>query len=256
MDNPELLSAEDNLFGRVALYNKLVEPDQVAECTRMIFVETVAGLPRRTLGEIMVSQGYLSPQVAKSIAEAVRKKLAGDAEKPRSGEQGSGTGNQGPAKGDRETRAVSSAAPQSVGPSPSPIPNPRSPKTRPSRAKSGDSRVMVKIEAGAGPRGRRIWVETPAGGDTATVRVACAYLYPTDARDLATACRELLALNQPRLQLDLREVDYVPSTILGEIARVGIDAREGGRRITLLANKKVAAVAAMVVGKIVTVVGS
>jgi hypothetical protein len=113
----------------------------------------------------------------------------------------------------------------------------------------------VRVEGGAGPKGERIWVEAPAGGDTATVRVACCYLYPNDTKALALACRQLLEFKKPNLQVDMRSVDYVPSVILGEIAKVGIDSWEGGRRFTLLAKKKVAAVAEMVVGKLVAVVG-
>lgn len=239
MDNADLLSAEDNLFGRVALYNKLVEPAQVAECTRMIFVEAVANLPRRSLGEIMVAQCYLSPQVAKSIAEAVRKKLASAAAAAVPASGGSKDKPAGPAP----TPAARPAAPAA-------------PPTRPKRAKAGDSQVLVRVESGAGPGKERIWVEAPAGGDAATVKVACSYLYPTDAKNLAAACRQLLELKKSKLVVDMREVDYVPSVILGEIAKVGIDSWEDGRKLTLLAQKKVAAVAEMVMGKIVAVVGS
>jgi len=234
MDNADLLSAEDNLFGRVALYNKLVTADQVAECTRAIFVEAVAGLPRRRLAEIMVTQGYISPQVADSISEAVRGRL-------------------GTAAGKSELDAPPPPPP----PPPLAPPPPPVPEARPAgsgRAGAGASRVMVRPEPGCGPEGRRIWVDAPEGGDEAAVVVSCAYLYPNDARDLELACRRLLDLGRRDLRIDMRAVDYVPSVILGELARAGLSAAGRGLRITVLAKAKVAAVAEMVIGRIVAVV--
>jgi hypothetical protein len=212
--NAQLLSANEDLFGRVALYNKLVTPEQLAECTRAIFVDAVADQPRRTLEEIMVAQSYLSPEVARSIAEAVRKKLAA-------------------------SRPAPAAAP------------PRS-----NRARAGDSQVMVKVEAGGGPGRKRIWVDAPAGEDKASVRVSCSHLYPSDGQALSRACRQLLELKHRNLEVDMRGVEHVPSVILAEIAKFGVDSWERGRRVNLLAEPKVAAIAEMVVGKIVTVVRS
>jgi hypothetical protein len=76
MPHRKLLTHEDDLFGRVALFNNLVSLDQVVECARIISTEITAERPRRSLANVMIDRGYLTTQQAGAIQEALRKRAA------------------------------------------------------------------------------------------------------------------------------------------------------------------------------------
>jgi len=86
MPHREVLTHEDDLFGRVALFNNLVTLDQIVECARVISAEIVAGRPRRSLANVLIEHGYLSPARAGSVEVALRKRAA---EERRAAVQGS-----------------------------------------------------------------------------------------------------------------------------------------------------------------------
>jgi hypothetical protein len=107
----KLLTHEDDLFGRVALFNNLVTLDQVVECARIIATEMGAERPRRSLANVLIDRGYMTTQSAGKVQAALRKRAA---------EEGK-----------------ASAAP--AGPTPKP-------KPMEDRAPSGTSQVMVALE--------------------------------------------------------------------------------------------------------------
>lgn len=76
MPHREILTPEDDLFGRVALYNNLVNLEQVVECARVISAEIAAGRPRRSLATMLILKGHLSAQAAGAVEAALRKRLA------------------------------------------------------------------------------------------------------------------------------------------------------------------------------------
>ncbi len=110
MPHRKLLTHEDDLFGRVALYNNLVSLDDVVECARVISTEITAERPRRSLANVMIDRGHLTTKQAGAIQAALRKRAA---------------------EGGR-----ASAAP--AGPTPKP-------KPLETRAPSGTSQVLVAI---------------------------------------------------------------------------------------------------------------
>jgi hypothetical protein len=76
MPHREILTPEDDLFGRVALYNNLINLEQIVECARAISAEIAAGRPRRSLATVLILKGYLSAQAAGAVEAALRKRLA------------------------------------------------------------------------------------------------------------------------------------------------------------------------------------
>ena len=57
---------------------------------------------------------------------------------------------------------------------------------------------------------------------------------PFDARELESACRRLLASEEPRLVIDLTRVGYVASTQVGALIGASARAAEGGRALRIL----------------------
>jgi len=72
----QVLTPEDDLFGRVALYNKLLTLNEILECSQNIAAELAAGRPRRSLAAVLVAKGYLSPEQAGAVEAAVRRQTA------------------------------------------------------------------------------------------------------------------------------------------------------------------------------------
>lgn len=72
----EILTHEDDLFGRVALFNNLVTLEEIIECARVISAEIVAGRPRRPLANVLIEHGRLTPAQAGAIEAALRKRAA------------------------------------------------------------------------------------------------------------------------------------------------------------------------------------
>jgi hypothetical protein len=70
------LTPEDDLFGRVALFNNLITLDQIVECARAINTEILAGRPRRTLARMLITKKYLTTAQAGAVEEAIRKRAA------------------------------------------------------------------------------------------------------------------------------------------------------------------------------------
>lgn len=62
---------EASLFGRLALREKLITPNQLNECLRL------QGRPgeKRSLGEIMIERGYLTPEQVKDLLSRQRKRI-------------------------------------------------------------------------------------------------------------------------------------------------------------------------------------
>jgi hypothetical protein len=73
----EILTHEDDLFGRVALFNGLVTLEQIVECARTLAAEIVAGRPRRPLAAVLIARGFLRLCTAGAIEAAIRRHLAG-----------------------------------------------------------------------------------------------------------------------------------------------------------------------------------
>lgn len=62
---------EAALFGRLALREKLITPAQLNECLR---IQGQAG-EKRSLGEIMIDRGYLTPEQVKDLLARQRKRI-------------------------------------------------------------------------------------------------------------------------------------------------------------------------------------
>lgn len=76
MPHRKVLTPEDDLFGRVALFNELVTLDAIIECARTISAEIVAGRPQRSLATMLILKGHLTSQQAGTVEAALRKQAA------------------------------------------------------------------------------------------------------------------------------------------------------------------------------------
>jgi len=144
---------EDDLFSRVILHNKLVTPEQVDACRKMIAGEVAAGQPRRALVNVLISEGMLSPKAAGAVEVALRK--------------------------NRSRTAVRKKT--SAGRIP--------PKLKPLKKKApvGDSRIMVAVKRDEDTPAAKEKAEAPAGQEAgasderlkaAVKRVAPGRIYP------------------------------------------------------------------------------
>lgn len=85
MPHRQHLTPEDDLFGRVALFNSLATLDQIVECARCIAAELVAGRPRRSLATMLILKGYVTASAAGAVEAAIRRKHAPPAAGPAAG---------------------------------------------------------------------------------------------------------------------------------------------------------------------------
>ena len=74
MPHREVLTHEDDLFGRVALFNKLITLDQIIECARAISAQIVAGRPRRSLANVLIKKRFLTPASAGAVETTLRRR--------------------------------------------------------------------------------------------------------------------------------------------------------------------------------------
>ena len=65
------LTPEDDLYGRVALHNKLATRRQIEECAEVIAGAVAAGRPRYSLASVLISKGFLSEPAAAALQKAV-----------------------------------------------------------------------------------------------------------------------------------------------------------------------------------------
>jgi len=119
------------------------------------------------------------------------------------------------------------------------------------RAPAGDSQVLVAVDAKGGKPGgkdERIWVSVSTKKHTATLIADCQSLFPEDVPAFEAACRQMVETGHPDLVIDLRKVRHIPSMLIGQVAKAGVEAREAGRRLVVLINRHTAGVAKMVLG--------
>ena len=76
MSPHDVLTHEDDLFGRVALFNNFVTLEQIIDCAREISAGLVAGRPRRLLANLLIERESLTPAQAGSIEAALRQRVA------------------------------------------------------------------------------------------------------------------------------------------------------------------------------------
>ena len=128
------LSPEDDLFARVALFNKFVTQEQVAECAAQQAAETAAGKPLRPISALLILAGHLSPANAGAVQVAIRTRNI-------------------PAGAAAPAPTPASAAETVEIPPPAPKPMSR-------RAPRGDSQIFVRAPSGWGARS---YVRPPLG---------------------------------------------------------------------------------------------
>jgi len=180
MDDRDALTSEDDLFGRIALFNKLVTLGQLTECTRQLADEIAAGRTRHSLASVLIEKGYLAPRAAQAVEQAVRNKVAAEeGEKP----------------------------PAAPGLEPEPKPMKK-------RAPSGESQVLAAVGRGDKRARERFVVTTSPAEESATLRVKSGRLTTGDTPVLEAGCRRLVATGQPRLFIDLTQVAHVPSSTI------------------------------------------
>jgi len=76
MSSHDVLTHEDDLFGRVALFNNFVTLEQIVDCARVISAELVAGRSRRPLANLLIEREHLTLAQAGSIEAALRQRAA------------------------------------------------------------------------------------------------------------------------------------------------------------------------------------
>lgn len=82
MTGSEIFTHEDDLFGRVALFNNLITLEQVVECGRVMAAEEVADRVRRSLATHLILKGYVTAAQAGAVEAALRKRAAAAAGQP------------------------------------------------------------------------------------------------------------------------------------------------------------------------------
>jgi anti-anti-sigma regulatory factor len=212
------LPPEDDLFGRVAVHNKLVTGERVAECARIIAGEVAAGLPRRSLASVLIGKGYVTALAAAAVQKAVRDYAAKH------------FGRASPAPG-----------------------APPEPKPMAERAPSGTSQRAVSVPPGGRRPDQRFQLSTPDGTKGAILSVECSLLYAGDAPALEAAVHKLLRTDRSELRLDLRRVDSVPSVVISVIGKLAADAAGQGRNFMLVCTERTAKMVELVLGNAVKI---
>ncbi len=208
------LTPEDDLFGRIAVFNKFVTLDEIVSCARLIFAEALAGRPRRSLAGTLVAKGFLSAEKARAIQEAVDKQTAA-------------------------AEGMGQPVAEDIPPEPKPMKR---------RAPAGDSQVMVAVEGKAESQDAQFQVSVEEAHGFATLKARCHNLYSPERPAFEAACRQLLDTGQGRLFLDIRAVRGIASRIIGELVKLNAEALEAGQRLIVQTDEKTAGTIQMISG--------
>jgi hypothetical protein len=213
MSTTSPLSPEDDLFGRVAIHNKLVTGEQVEECTGVMVAEVAGDKPRRSLASILIGKGYISAVAAAAVQKAV---------------------NDYAAKHFGKTSPAPGAPPE-----PKPIPHP---------VPAGMSQKISPIKDDQPKPDNRFRLETPDGSKAAVLTVECHRLYAADGPATEAACHRLLATDRSDLRLDMRLVENIPSVIIGVIGNCATEAKESKRDFLLICSEACSKMVKLVAG--------
>ncbi len=213
MSVPVPLPPEDDLFGRVAIHNKLVSKEQVAECIKLIVAEVAAGRARRSLGSILIGKGFISALAAAAVQKAVADYAA---------------------KHFGQVAPVAGLPPE--------------PKPLPKHAPAGMSQRVVHAKGSQAKPDERFSLEFPGGGKAAILTVKCARLYAGDAPALEAAVHRLLGTDRSDLRLDMRRVENIPSVIIGVIGECSEEAANSKRDFMLFCSESAGKMIKLVLG--------
>jgi hypothetical protein len=215
---PASMLPEESLFGRVAIRNKLLTRDQLEECAKKIGSRVAEGKPRSSLASVLIEMGYMSNAAAAKVQEAIRRYAA---EK---------SGEHSPAPG-------MSAEP----------------KPMRKHAPAGDSQIFVAVKPGKLSDDKRFNIISAETSRRANMIVECHSLAASDAPALEAACRALIGTGKRSLEVDLRYLDYLPTTIIETVGRISAEAEKAGRRLLILCTSDVAKAFHLLVGKKVSI---
>lgn len=219
MGGEHAVTPEDDLFGRIAVFNRLATSSQVAECAGVLTAEAGAGRQPHSLASVLIGRGYLSPESAAAVEQEARRKAVAQA-----GE----------------------APPLAPGLEPRPRPMKR-------RAHPGESQIIVPIKAEPGRGDRRLRISSSASGETATLEADCDRLSPADGPAFEAACCRLLQAGQPNLVIDLSKVRHLSSAIVAELSRANVEAEAAGKRLVVLASEEIAPIIRLFLGDLTEV---
>jgi hypothetical protein len=213
------LPPEDDLFGRVAVHNKLVSKEQVDACAKVIASEVAAGRPRRSLASVLIGKGYVTALAASAVQKAVR---------------------------DYASKHFGKASPApGADPEPKPILEP---------APSGMSQRKVDVEPQQpGKPDNRFKLSVPEASKGAILSVECSRLYAGDAPALEAACHRLLQTDRSQLRLDMRRVEGIPSVVIGVIGKAATESAKSKRDFMLVCTEATAKMVKLVLGNSVRI---
>jgi hypothetical protein len=213
MSAPSPLPPEDDFFGRVAVHNKLVSREQVDECAGMILDDVAEGRPRRSLASLLIGRGYISAVAAAAVQKAVS---------------------------DYAARQFGKATPAPGAP-PEPKPMPR-------HAPAGMSQQLEPVRERTSAPDNRFKLDAPEKAKAAILTVECHRLYAQDGPALEAACHRLMSTDRPDLRLDMRQVENIPSVIIGIIGKCATEAARSKRDFLLLCTEACAKMVRLVAG--------
>jgi anti-anti-sigma regulatory factor len=220
MSIPRPLPPEDDLFGRVAVHNKLVTREQLDDCVQAIIDEVLADRPPPSLASVLIEKGLLNTYAAAAVQKVVDEYAA-------------------------KRFGTFSAAPG----------HPPQPKPMTSPAPAGESQVFVKVEVPEA-EDKRFRLTDRETENVAVLTVMAARLGPKDLSALQAYCRRLLKTGRAELQADLRRVDVVNSASIAALVKTAADATAAGGRLVVLCKPEAAGITRMVFRGQVEVRGS
>jgi hypothetical protein len=117
----------------------------------------------------------------------------------------------------------------------------------------GDSQIFLAVKPGKGAADERFPVMTSKTGNQASMSVETGHLASSDSPALEAACRRLIGTNKRSLEIDLRNLDYMPTSTIEVVGKISAEAEAGGSRLLVLCTQELAKAFRLVVGKNVAI---
>ncbi len=201
-----LLSYEDDLFARVALFNGLVTREQINECRKAITASVNNNQPQSSMPATMLAIGVLAEDTVAMLQKVINS---------------------------RRAKEAGLTAPETAGLAPEPIPMDRPAPVGTSGIFKMPTSWRMKKE------NTSFNIEISTEDDSATLTTELVNIYAAERPALEVGLGRLLNTGKTNLFVDLPKVQNVASMVIAELGKANLEANRQRLSLVLRTNSKI-----------------